>query len=162
MESLEQEPDNRVREALTLFFRCLYHIQRTGKQDWQELDLTSAQLKLLVMLSFAHSLTINQLTQTLGVSQPTVSHLVERLVQAELVERMEHATDRRVILARPTARGETLVRRLRQGRLEGLQNWLTQLSEPDLAALHQGLEALIRVMPSVSFPLSSYPREKSE
>lgn len=149
-----QENDNRVHEVLELFFRCLYGIQRTGKQDWQELDLTSAQLKLLVLLSFEHALTINQLAQALGVSQPTVSHLVERLVQAELVERMDHATDRRVILARPTARGEALVQRLRQGRLEGLQDWLNLLSQPDLAALRQGLEALIKVMSSPPSPPS--------
>ena len=145
---MEQENTDRVQEVLALFFRCLYGIQRTGKQDWQKLDLTSAQLKLLVLLSFEHALTINQLAQTLGVSQPTVGHLVERLVQAGFVERVEHATDRRIILARPTARGEALVQRLRQGRLEGLQAWLTQLREPDLAALQQGLEALIQVMPS--------------
>src|SRR5690348_2116761 len=99
-----QENDDRVSEVLALFFRCLYGIQRTAKRDWRELDLTSAQLKVLVMLSFEDTLTINQLAQILGVSQPTASHLVERLVQAELVERVEHATDRRVILARPTAR----------------------------------------------------------
>ncbi len=162
MEPMEQEHDNRVSEVLALFFRCLYGIQRTAKRDWQELDLTSAQLKLLVMLSFEHALTINQLAQTLGVSQPTVSHLVERLVQAELVERMEHATDRRVILARPTTRGEALVQRLRQGRLDGLRDWLAQLSEPDLAALHQGLEALIKVMPPVPSTPSSHSGEGEE
>lgn len=147
-----QENDDRVSEVLALFFHCLYGIQRTAKRDWRELDLTSAQLKVLVMLSFEDTLTINQLAQILGVSQPTVSHLVERLVQAELVERIEHATDRRAILARPTERGEVLVRRLRQGRLDGLRGWLAQLDGPDLAALQQGLEALIRVMPPMPFP----------
>jgi MarR family transcriptional regulator, organic hydroperoxide resistance regulator len=149
-----QENDDRVSEVLALFFRCLYGIQRTAKRDWRELDLTSAQLKVLVMLSFEDTLTINQLAQILGVSQPTASHLVERLVQAELVERVEHATDRRVILARPTARGEALVRRLRQGRLDGLRDWLAQLDEPELASLQRGLEALIRVMPSTPSPHS--------
>ena len=52
-----QENDDRVSEVLALFFRCLYGIQRTAKRDWRELDLTSAQLKVLVMLSFEDTLT---------------------------------------------------------------------------------------------------------
>lgn len=144
---MEQESNDRVSEVLALFFRCLYGIQLTSKRDWQELNLTSAQLKALVILSFEGTLTINQLAQILHVSQPAASHLVERLVQAELVERIEHATDRRIILARPTIQGKELVGRLRRGRLEGLRGWLAQLDEPDLAALQQGLDALNRVMP---------------
>jgi len=157
-----QEHDTQVSEVLTLFFRCLYGIQRTAKRDWRELDLTSAQLKVLVMLSFEDRLTINQLAQTLGVSQPTISQLVERLVQAKLVERTEHATDRRVILAHPTAQGEALVRGLRQGRLDGLRDWLTQLDGLDLAALQQGLEALVRVMPSTPSPQVGNAEEEHE
>jgi len=70
-------------------------------------------------------------------------------VQAGLAERRDDVTDRRYTLARLTSQGETMFQRLRQGRLDRLQSYLAQLDERDIAALHQGLEALVRVIQSV-------------
>ena len=99
-------------------------------------------------LNFEGEMPISKLAETLGISHPTASHLVERLVQAGLVERVEHAADRRYTLARLSSQGNMMVQHLRQGRENHLQHWLVQLDEPDLAALRRGLEALNRVLPS--------------
>ena len=92
----------------------------------------------------------------LGIGQPTASHLLDRLVQAGLAQRVEQSTDRRYTLASLTSSGETMVRRLRQGRMDRLHSLLAQLDEEDLAALRQGLEALIRALHSAP----SQEREK--
>jgi DNA-binding MarR family transcriptional regulator len=143
---MSQENDDYVGEVVTLYFLCQSGIQQTGMQDWQGLDLTMAQLKVMVTLGFEGSLTISKLAEALAISHPTVSHLVEKLVQARLVERGEDVTDRRYTLAHLTAEGETVFQRLRQGRLDRLRNCLAQLDERDIDALHQGLEALVRVL----------------
>jgi DNA-binding MarR family transcriptional regulator len=143
---MSQENNDHVSSVLKLFFLCQSRMQQTAMPDWQSLDLTMAQLKVLVTLGFEGSVTISKLAEALAISHPTVSHLVERLVQAGLAERREDATDRRYTLARLTAQGETMFQRLRQGRLDRLQSYLAQLDEQDIAALHQGLEALVRAI----------------
>ena len=143
---MSEQNETNIYETGKLFFTLLYNVQRTTKEAWQNLDLTMAQLKVFLTLNFEGEVTISKLAQTLGISHPTASHLVERLVQAGLVERVEHAADRRYTLARLTSQGTMMVQRLRQGRENRLQHWLVQLDEQDLAALRQGLEALNRIV----------------
>jgi MarR family transcriptional regulator, organic hydroperoxide resistance regulator len=145
---MSQQNETNIHETSKLFFTLLYNVQRTTKADWQSLDLTMAQFKLFLTLNFEGEMPISKLAETLGISHPTASHLVERLVQAGLVERVEHAADRRYTLARLTSQGTMMVQRLRQGRENHLQHWLVQLDEQDLAALRRGLEALNRVVAS--------------
>src|SRR5438034_5959679 len=101
--SHERENSDQISTVLNLFVICQSGVQQTAMQDWQSLDLTMAQLKVLVTLGFEGTATISKLAEALSVSHPTVSHLVERLVQAGLVERREDVTDRRYTLARLTS-----------------------------------------------------------
>jgi DNA-binding MarR family transcriptional regulator len=108
-----------------------------------------AQIKVLMILSFKGSAAISKLADELGISHPTASQLVDKLVQAGHVERVESATDRRITLARLTKGGEQLAQRLWQGRMSHLRYCLAQLNEQELAALRQGLRALNRVTASL-------------
>jgi DNA-binding MarR family transcriptional regulator len=146
---MSEEHDQPISEVSKLLFLCLYDLQRTVWQDWQSLNLTMAQLKVLLTLSFKGPAAISKLAEALSISHPTASHLADRLVEAGLVERVEHATDRRVTLARLTQSGETLAQRLWQGRLDHLHRCLAQLDAQDLAALRQGLRAFSHVVASL-------------
>lgn len=147
---MAEQNERNIHETCEIFFSLLHNIQRTTKTVWQSLDLTMAQFKVFLTLNFEGEVPISKLAQTLGIRHPTASHLVERLVQAGLVERIEQATDRRYTLARLTSQGTMTVQRLRQGRENRFQHWLSQLDEQDLAALRQGLEALNRIVASSS------------
>jgi DNA-binding MarR family transcriptional regulator len=111
---------------------------------WVELDLSMAQLKTLVVIADAGALSIGQAAEALGITLPTASHLVERLVKAGLVERAEDPVDRRRALARVTSAGDELLRGLRSGSREQLRAWLGQLNDDDLLALTRGLRVLER------------------
>jgi DNA-binding MarR family transcriptional regulator len=147
---MSQTYDDPLHEVIELLFIYSHEMQRTTATEWWSLELTMAQVKVLFTLAFEGQATIGTIAETLGVGPPTASHLVDRLVQAGLVERVEQSTDRRYTLASLTSQGETMVRRLRQGRIDRLHSWLAQLNEQDVAALQQGLEALIRVAQSAS------------
>lgn len=117
-------------------------ISASSSHMWVALDLSMAQLKTLMTLYDAGALPIGQIGETLGVGQPTASHLVDRLVQSGLVARTEDALDRRRTLAELSPRGVELIGRLREVRIEPLQRWLAQLDDTALAALQLGLRAL--------------------
>jgi DNA-binding MarR family transcriptional regulator len=147
---MSQAYDDPLHELIELLFIYSHEMQRTTATEWWSLELTMAQVKVLFTLAFEGQATIGTIAETLGVGPPTASHLVDRLVQAGLAERVEQSTDRRYTLASLTSQGETMVRRLRQGRIDRLHSWLAQLDERDVAALRQGLESLIRVAQSAS------------
>ena len=59
-------------------------------------DLTMQQLRVLTLVAREPGLTGQELGRRLGVSAPTASGLVERLVEKGLLERAEDPLDRRV------------------------------------------------------------------
>ena len=55
---------------------------------------------------------IGQIAEILGIGQPTASHLIDRLVQAQLVSRTEDPLDRRRTLAQLSPNGVELAERI--------------------------------------------------
>jgi DNA-binding MarR family transcriptional regulator len=104
-----------------------------------------AQLKTLFALEYGGAATIGQTADRLGISLPTASHLVDRLVQSGFVERTEDPADRRRTLATVSAKGSELTRRLRQGGRESLTEWLAQLDDTVLEELARSISRLAEV-----------------
>lgn len=119
-------------------------IHATTDPAWLHLDLTMGQLKALFALADA-ALTVGQLADRMGLSKPTVSLLVDRLVHLDLVTRTEDPEDRRRTYVRLTAAGRDRVALLRQGGEDRWRSLLGQLADDDLAAWTQGVQALARV-----------------
>jgi DNA-binding MarR family transcriptional regulator len=138
-------PDDRmtvireIAEAYRQIFRSLHELTTPV---WMELDLSMAQLKTLFVLCNDGAVPIGSVAEKLGVGLPTASHLIDRLVQAQLAVRTEDPDDRRRTLACLSPQGEELSERLRQSGWGQLQQRLARLDDATLAALHHGLCAL--------------------
>jgi DNA-binding MarR family transcriptional regulator len=130
-----------ITEAYRDISRALW---RSTASVWTELDLSMAQLKTLVILHNTAALTIGQVAEALCVGLPTASHLVDRLVQAQLAVRAEDPDDRRRTLAYLAPQGKELAERLHQGSRDQLRRWLALLDDATLAELLPGLRALGR------------------
>src|SRR5215217_9612792 len=104
---------------------------------WMELDLSMAQLKTLMTLYNGGAAPIGQIAECLGIGQPTASHLVDKLVNTQLVVRTEDPLDRRRTLAQLSPGGEELAERINQVRFGTLRRWLAQLDDATLAAYLQ-------------------------
>lgn len=133
------------REVLAQYRAMMHRFKASSGGAWMEIDLTLPQLRTLLILAEEGPLVIGQIAQRLGIGLSTGGHLVDRLVQAGLAERMEDSEDRRRTLARLTAKGEELHARL-LNRVQHIQMLIQKLDEDDLAALLQGLRALNRVV----------------
>ena len=112
-----------------------------------------AQLKTLMALYNGGAAPIGQLAESLGIGQPTASHLVDRLVQTQLVLRTEDPLDRRRTLAQLSPGGEELAERINQVRFGTLRRWLTQLDDNMLTAFLQGSRALADVAKAETTPI---------
>ncbi len=73
--------------------------------------LTFARYEALVLLSFTSrgELPLGKMGQRLMIHPTSVTNIVDRLVEDDLVERAPHPSDRRTTLARITSEGRALV-----------------------------------------------------
>ncbi len=134
-----------IEEISEWYWRVYGAVQRASIEDWFELEMSIAQLKVFFMLGMDGPAKIGQVAEMLHISPPTASQLVERLVQAGYVERIEDATDRRYVEARLTAQGLEQMKRMQRGRRDHLSRLLSQLNADELGKLLEGMRALIRV-----------------
>ena len=116
-------------------------MQALHAPEWLLLDLSMAQLKVLLVLDAEHMLTIGQLARKMCLAKPTASILVDKLVQGAYIERAEDATDRRRTLIQLTTKGADLAACLLRGKRAQMRTLLASLAPDDLQALVQGFRA---------------------
>jgi MarR family transcriptional regulator, organic hydroperoxide resistance regulator len=138
MTNLDEKTIDAILQAQRTVIRTLHD----ASTSWLELNVSMAQLKTLIVLSDEGPLPVGQVGCRMGVTLPTASYQVERLVRKGLVERVQDEQDRRRTLVHLTEQATELLRSLRQGRAELMRSWIEQMSSDEVAALQQGLEAL--------------------
>ena len=143
-------------DDLTIRFRRAYwamvhHVDVLRLQAWEQRGLTLPQLRVLFHVRAQPGITTNALAGHLGLTAPTVSGLVDKLVRAGLVERGQRADDRRVIPLTLSAEGQAVVGEIRQGN----QAYLAELADHlggDLEPLTVALERLVGAIESLPAP----------
>lgn len=139
--------DEDVRQLLALHLELGRQFHSADSSErWLHLDLTMAQLKVLMALFELQVAAVKTLATRLGVSLSTVSVLLEKLVEQGLVVREEDPSDRRVVLNRLSAAGEELLRGLVQVSLEQLAAAFARMSVEERQHLRLGMEALLRAV----------------
>jgi DNA-binding MarR family transcriptional regulator len=119
-------------------------------RDWVDVDLTMSQLKMMFVLSSAMGpgdgstgLRVGEVARGLGVTLPTVTAVMDKLVERGLVRRDEDPVDRRQHVCRLTAEGKALLHRLMAGRRTFTNALLEYLDEEELAAFLRGMQVLM-------------------
>ncbi|MDR2462644.1 MAG: MarR family transcriptional regulator [Verrucomicrobiales bacterium] len=97
-------------------------------------NMSVSQFNLLGFLSQGHSLNMNKLASLMRHTMPATTGLMDRLVQAGLVERLASKTDRRQVLAKITPKGTALFNELKSQIAFTLSEITEKLSDDDLAA----------------------------
>ena len=109
----------------------------------QGLSLTAAAT--LTTLRRSGPARLTDLASSEGVSQPSMTALVARLLDAGLVERRTDPTDGRAVLITLTAVGADLLDRRREDRAARLAGPLSDLPDDDVRAITAALPALARL-----------------
>jgi MarR family transcriptional regulator, organic hydroperoxide resistance regulator len=137
--------DDARTESILLAQRAVIRALHETSPSWLELNLSMAQLKALFFLSDQGPQPVGQIGCRLGVTLPTASYQVERLVRAGLVDRVQDERDRRRTLVHLTDKATDLLRSLRQGRADLMRSWIDHMSPDDVEALERGLGALAAI-----------------
>ena len=104
-------------------------------------------LEHVTFVAQARDASVSELAAFLGVTLPTASAMVDRLLKAELVAARVSARDRRRTELEATARGVALMEQVRRGAQRELAQRLGPLTGDELACVTQALTLLQRSFP---------------
>jgi DNA-binding MarR family transcriptional regulator len=116
-----------------------------------EFDLSFSQMKAIHFLHGHEDLSVKALGETLGLSLAAMSRAADELVQRGLVDRTEDPADRRIKRLRLTAKGRTLVQKMREVRMAGFEQFVATLSHKERAQLVKALEPILKRDDVVAF-----------
>lgn len=109
----------------------------------ERMRLTAPQIHALLWLGWDGHLTMGGLARRLGITEKTVTGVVDRLEREGHLQRERGPEDRRVIHCRLTASGTRLYRKLDQAVSERMEWMLALLDATDQRVLFRILEKLI-------------------
>ncbi len=136
-------PKDTVKQVLRLQDELIHHRAVLDASPWLDLNMSTPQLKALLLISEEDSIRMRELARKLGGSFSNATVLVDRLVERGLVERMMEPQDRRVVLVRATEEGGHLIEQLVTSWRTLTQALLERLSSEDLETVRKALSILI-------------------
>jgi DNA-binding MarR family transcriptional regulator len=115
-------------------------------RDWHRVDLTMPQLKVLFSLFVDGPLPCSSLAEAVGVSLPTISGVLERLKERDIIVRSPDRRDRRRILNGLTARGHRLIEGLWTSHQDWMAELLDRMDSSDLETIEQALTIIMTAL----------------
>lgn len=104
---------------------------------------------VLIMLKKNESATMSEIGCELFMPKPNVTVLVDKLVEAQMVERISDSNDRRIVRIKITEKGSEALAKVRNIFKELLKSKLLLLSEDDLNRLADSLNTVNEVMQKI-------------
>lgn len=126
--------------------RLSKHLSRAVQATFAEFDLRPGEFDVLATLRRSgapYQLSPTELFNTMMVSSGTMTHRVDRLEQAGLVERIPDPSDRRGTLIHLTTKGFDLIERAVEAHVDNMQRLLGALDGADQKALSALLRQLL-------------------
>ncbi|MDR0897815.1 MAG: MarR family transcriptional regulator [Oscillospiraceae bacterium] len=105
-----------------------------------------SHVQVLNMLCEVGAMSVSEISHRLGIAKPNITPLVDRLMQAHLVDRVRDGTDRRVVNVVILDAGREKLRAIHQTVGEQVQDWAQTVSAADFRELADALSALTRVL----------------
>lgn len=119
-----------------------------GLKAMADLGLTFPQIGALHILMFEGAMAVSTLTDKLALSVSATSHLVQRLVEAELVKRVEHEHDRRQKVVSLSDKGRELMGEMMKARLKEFRSSVEHV-KPELR--HELKDLLQRIVDDLAW-----------
>jgi len=111
-----------------------------------KIELTSSQIKVLATFSERECYTMTELSQILSVTLPTMTAMIDRLIQSGLVNRERDERDRRVVLVRLTGEGKKIIHNLMEVRKQEIEKVLKMLDQKEVEIFLGSIESVAQLL----------------
>jgi DNA-binding MarR family transcriptional regulator len=135
-------------DALELPARLRLAIARMARRLRQEAgdELSPSSMAALATIEHRGPLTPSELAQYEGIKRPTATRVLQRLLEAGLIERTADPSDGRSAVVSVTRDGAALLKKLRSRKTAYLAQRLRELPDDDVKALERATEVLERLL----------------
>jgi DNA-binding MarR family transcriptional regulator len=135
-----------VREIATRAHAAAIRLLRMLRREDDSSGLSAPRLSALSVLVFGGPTSLADLAAAEQVRPPTMSRIVDALVEAGFVTRETAPGDRRSVRIAATAEGRKVMEAGRERRVRALAERLERLAGSERRALARGIELLEQVM----------------
>jgi DNA-binding MarR family transcriptional regulator len=139
---------NRHLDTADRFHSAAIHALRHVRREDPETGLSAARLSALSVLVFGGARTLGELAAAEQVRPATMTRIVQALEETGLVSRARDPQDGRVTRLQATAKGERVMWRGRERRVERLAELLARLSPAEVAQVRDAAELVERALAS--------------
>jgi DNA-binding MarR family transcriptional regulator len=108
------------------------------------LDVSTAQLKVMFVIYLRGPLRIGLLARALGVSLPTMTVTVDRLVKRGILRRENDLDDRRVVYCHLSKHGQEILNQMWNSAKERTRQMLSVLTITELETVSKALKILLK------------------
>ncbi len=133
----------RIHRILSCFDGLSHGVNPGREHAWLRVDLTMPQLKALIYVTRNEGATSGQIANSLGVGLSTITGIVDRLAEQNMVSRREDLRDRRITRVLATPGGRALVDDLLRYRNEAVTAILSQLDPGQLLTVESAFQYLL-------------------
>jgi DNA-binding MarR family transcriptional regulator len=134
--------DYRTEQMAAQLHSVSMRMLRVLRREDEEAGMSASRLSALSVIVFAGPLSLAELSEAEHVRAPTMSRIVEHLVQDGLVTREADPADRRMVRIAATPAGRSLLEQGRARRVQAISGRLRKLADSERRALHRGLELM--------------------
>jgi DNA-binding MarR family transcriptional regulator len=138
--------DGQTEQMAARLHSASIRLLRLLRREDDSSGLSAPRLSALSVLVFSGPLSLAQLAEAEQVRPPTMSRVVDSLVEAGLVTREAKPGDRRSVRIEATEEGRRLLDAGGERRVRALADRLARLAESERRALARGVEILERVV----------------
>jgi len=153
---LPQEPDlDRLPDHIYLNLQKIFRSLNIGRSfQGKRLPITIMQMRALSLFNEQESVTITDISRSLGISLQSATNLVCRLEQLGYLERSKNEKDKRVSDVRLTAKGEKRLNAFRSGEVENVKLLLDRLNPVEIKVLNETLHGVALLFEKASLTSS--------
>ena len=109
-------------------------------------DISPPHFEIMKTLEEAGTLHITEIGERLQIPKPQMTHLIDKLVALDMVERQPDARDRRIINIILTGKGKTLLKKHRRMIEGAIKKSLISLTDEELEELSTSLRKLRQIL----------------
>jgi DNA-binding MarR family transcriptional regulator len=138
--------DRQIQDMATGLHAASIRLLRLLRREDQEAGISGPRLSALSVIVFAGPLSLAELAAAEQVKPPTMSRIVEGLVQSGFASRETDPGNRRMVRISATVEGIRLLEAGRERRVRALVQRLRSLADSEQRALARAVELLERAV----------------
>jgi DNA-binding MarR family transcriptional regulator len=142
--ALKQLDWNDIMERILISYNAIS--KSINPANLYKIELTSSQIKVLATFTERESYSMSELSQMLSVTLPTMTAMIDRLIQSGLVKRERDERDRRVVLVRLTGDGKKVISNLMEIRKQEIEKVLRTLEQEEVEVFLDSIESVAQLL----------------